>query len=236
MSRISRFTRSCSLLLGASRVTALLGAVAIAACSSTPTGTAGAAASVIPWSGQDQVATVGTNVAMPIQVRVTDAAGNPVTGATVTLSSTAGTLGETSGVSGDNGLLQTNFTTGTKAGIDSVTVTVAGVPTPAVFAFTAIAADPATLAIVAGNDQTAAAGASLQADLAVQVLDKYGNPVPNAPVIWTADAGQVSNSSVTTDASGIAQVLFTLPATPGTDTVVAVVGTAPPADFTEIAN
>lgn len=236
MLRFVSVHRIASLSLGASRAVVVLGAVAVAACSGSSTTTTGAAANVIPWSGQDQVTTVGTALPAPFEVRVTDASGNSLTGVAVSLSTTAGTLGETSGVTGDEGLLQTTFTAGTKSGTDTVTVKVAGVSTPAVFIFTATAGDPASVAIVAGNNQAASAGAALPTELAVEVLDQYGNPVPNAFVLWSADNGTVGLASTTTDTTGMTEVPFNLGPTPGTDTVVVKTGVNAVADFTESAN
>ncbi len=235
MLRIVTVNRITAFSPSASRAALLFGALAAAACSGSPT-TSGAAANVIPWSGQDQVAPVGTAVPAPIQVRVTDASGNSLSGVAVTLATTAGTLGETSGVSGDEGLLQTTFTVGTKTGNDTVTVTVAGVTTPAVFVFTATAGDPVSIAIVAGDNQTATAGSALPTALAVEVLDQYGNAVPGASLNLSADNGSVGASSAQTDANGMAQVPFTLGSTPGVDTVVVTTGTAGVVDFTETAD
>jgi adhesin/invasin len=237
MLRLPFLHRFGSASLSASRITTILSTITIAACSSSATtANGGAAASVIPWSGQDQVAPVGTALGSPIQVRVTDAAGNSVIGATVTFTTTAGTLAATTGTSGVEGIFQTTFTTGTKSGTDTVTVTVNGVSTPAVFLFTATPGDPAQLAILAGNNQAATAGAALATPLQVEVQDAYGNPVPNTLVVWSADNGTLTTTTTTTDNNGIAQVAFTLGATPGTDNVTVDAGQAPPKSFVENAN
>ena len=54
------------------------------------TGTAGAAASVVASAGNNQAAVQGSSVGTPPTVRVTDASGNPVVGATVTFAVTQG--------------------------------------------------------------------------------------------------------------------------------------------------
>jgi adhesin/invasin len=54
------------------------------------TATAGAAASVVAVAGENQKGLVGTSVATPPTVRVTDAAGNPVMGANVTFAVVSG--------------------------------------------------------------------------------------------------------------------------------------------------
>ena len=62
------------------------------------TGTAGAPASVVATAGDNQTAVQGANVATPPAVRVTDASGNPVIGATVTFAVIGGG-GSASGLS-----------------------------------------------------------------------------------------------------------------------------------------
>jgi adhesin/invasin len=56
----------------------------------TATGTAGDAANVVAVSGNNQVAVVGTALVTRPTVRVTDASGNPVSGATVTFAVSGG--------------------------------------------------------------------------------------------------------------------------------------------------
>ena len=67
-----------------------------------------------------------------------------------------------------------------------------------------------------GNDQTGVVGTTLGSPLAVKVTSQAGDPVEGVTVGWTAaNGGNVSASTSTTDAQGIAQVLRTLGPTPG---------------------
>ncbi len=85
-----------------------------------------------------------------------------------------------------------------------------------------VAANQAGLSVVSGNNQSAAAGASLPAPLVARLLDSQGNPQVNKPVVFRVIAldGTVSPSgaagtglsavAVNTDAQGRAQVFYKL--------------------------
>lgn len=76
-----------------------------------------------------------------------------------------------------------------------------------------------SLGVISGNNQTGAVGAALMAPLVVALKDSLNNPAANQMVVFkvTGGNGSVSNGSttgaavpVTTDASGQAQVFWTL--------------------------
>ena len=75
--------------------------------------------------------------------------------------------------------------------------------------------------IVRGNGQTAARGTILPAALTVRVTDDAGRPVVGTAVTFavTAGNGSVSSGSVTTNASGLAEVTLTLGNSSGTNAV-----------------
>jgi hypothetical protein len=96
--------------------------------------------------GTPQSATVGTAFGTPLQVRVTDAFNNPVSGVTVTFAAPAGGATATFGgattvqVQSVNGVATAPaFTAGGTAGSYPVTAAVVGVGTPAVFSLTNVA-------------------------------------------------------------------------------------------------
>ena len=97
------------------------------------------------------------------------------------------------------------WTLGTAARPQTLTARVAGT---ADLVFTAVgkAQGPATMEIVAGSHQTAAAGASLPIPLQVKLADLYGNPVSEVPVTYTiiAGTGVILGASVQTDSLGFA--------------------------------
>jgi hypothetical protein len=78
---------------------------------------------LVQISGNGQSAVAGRMLANPFVVEVTDAAGNPISGATVTFAVTAGggTLSATSAVTGANGTASTLLTLGATAGTNTVT-------------------------------------------------------------------------------------------------------------------
>lgn len=83
---------------------------------------------------------------------------------------------------------------------------------------------PTSLSITTGtNNQTGTVGAALATPLSVKVVDQNGNAASGATVSWTAAAGNgtLSASSSTTDANGIATIVWTLPSTPGSYSVTA---------------
>ena len=213
------------------------------ACSKDSTSPTPTASAVAITAGAAQTATVGTALAAPVVVKVTDQSGNALAGVAVTFTPSApsGTVSAGQVTTDATGLAQVNWTLGTVAGADSMFVAV-GLLSPLTVVATAIPDAPATIAIVAGNDQSALAGTALGTALSVKVTDRYGNAVPNAVVQWSDDAGGVLTTTTTvTDANGIAQDGYTLGPTAGTDDVTATImvngtPTAMATSFVELAN
>ena len=79
----------------------------------------------------------------------------------------------------------------------------------------------ARIAIISGNQQGAPLRQPLLQPLTVGVFDGGGTPVEGARVAWTVTHGDGSLSADTTTslASGVCQVILTVGATPGTDSV-----------------
>jgi adhesin/invasin len=79
---------------------------------------------------------------------------------------------------------------------------------------------------VSGDAQSAAIGSTLPNPLVVMVIDQNGSPLSGVAVTWnlvSAD-GALSATSSTTDASGLAQVVWTLGSVPGSETAAASAG------------
>jgi plastocyanin len=95
---------------------------------------------------------------------------------------------------------------------------------------------PASIALSAGDNQVAAAGAALPESLAVIVRDNAGAALPGVAVAWlvTAGGGNVSPTTRTSDASGIAKTRRTLGPNAGTQTARASVFGLTPVDFSAI--
>ena len=98
--------------------------------------------------------------------------------------------------------------------------------------------DPATLAIVSGNNQTGAPGAALGSALTVRVTDAGGASVSGATVQWavTGGGGSVNPTSSSTAASGNASTTLTLGSAQGPNTATASVTGLTAVTFTATAS
>lgn len=190
---------------------------------------AGAAAALSLVSGSPQSGAAGSAAAAPLVVQVSDAFGNAVSGATVRWTATAGSVSPASVTSGADGRAQAAYTFGAGEGHATVTAAVDGVAGAAglvQFDMTARAGAPATIAIVSGDGQSAAAGSTF-APFVVRVRDALGNPVAGVTVVWVLSQGDGSLQPVsgTTAADGIASSTFTAGRIAGAVRVVASIGT-----------
>lgn len=188
-------------------------------------GTSSLIASIV--AGNAQSATVGQAVTTHPAVKVTNSAGVAQSGVAVTFSVTAGG-GSVSGGSqstGADGVATVGgWTLGTVAGSNTMSATVTGVSTPVSFTATAVAGAAATLAKVAGDALTSAAGVAVSTKPAAKATDTYGNAVSGVPVTFAvaSGGGNVSGTSQTTGADGVATVGgWTLGNTVGANTMTA---------------
>ena len=123
---------------------------------------------------------------------------------------------------------RTNWTLGTVAGPNTLTVTISG---------------------VGGDDQRDRRGrraprsdqgqhrlatvvASSSTPLVVRAVDQFNNPVPGIDVNWTASGGTLTSATTATGSSGNAQVTFTTDVLPATYTITAVTTGFAPVTFT----
>lgn len=152
----------------------------------------------------------GETLSQPLTVRVVDSQGRAVGGTTVTFAVVegAGTVTPASVQSSSTGDASTVWRLGDRSGAQRVTATVAGVTTPVTFVATVGAAAPATVAITAGDNQTAAAGALVANAPSVVVRDRFTNPVSGVSVVFSvlAGNGSVVTPGAITNASGVATV------------------------------
>jgi hypothetical protein len=82
---------------------------------------------------------------------------------------------------------------------------------------------PASISVVSGDGQSAAAGAALAQPLVVSVVDALDRPVQGQTVAFTVDAGggTVAPATASTDADGLASASWTLGTAAGTQSVKA---------------
>ena len=173
----------------------------------TASAVAGAATLLAKVSGDTQTVATGGAVSAAMVVKLTDALGNPVIGATITWASAAGTLSAASTTTDSTGKAHVTLTTAAGAQLYTITATSSGI---AAVTFTITsptgAGVAAFVAKVSGDTQTVAAGGSVSAPMVVKVTDIFGNPVVGTTVAWTSVTGTLSAASTTTDVNGKAQV------------------------------
>jgi YVTN family beta-propeller protein len=102
------------------------------------------------------------------------------------------------------------------------------------FSATAVAGPATSIAKVSGDLQSGQAGRVLSAPLVVAVTDQFGNPKPAALVLWNAltGGGTPEAPSTRTDATGRAQMRFTMGADVGAQTVRAALPAGQAVTFT----
>lgn len=197
-------------------------------------------------------AMVGTALSEPIKVQVEDADGRGVPGVEVTFivalfsgrldsnttaSAQAGFSSQRVSVGATmvadstdaNGEAEANWTLGTTAGTQTVTVEVLGL-TSVRFHATALPAPAVT------SDPDSSAGFvgftsdSLDGSLAVLVADEYGNGVPGQTVTWDVilGGGSVLTATSTTDSAGVARAKALLGPAPGLNEFTGTVAGFPP--------
>ncbi|HVX38963.1 MAG TPA: Ig-like domain-containing protein [Gemmatimonadaceae bacterium] len=216
---------------------ALAAAIALAACggSTEPSGGGNTPppkdvtpASITPSTTDTLRATVGSSAGAPLTVTVKNKAGDPLDTILVTfaVASGGGTVSNLTVRTNAAGQASTNWTLGSTAGVQTATATVASL---APVTFTAIAASGSAAAAtkVAGDNQSAAAGATVAVAPSVKVTDQFGNPVSNTLVtfIVASGGGSVTGNLINTNAAGIATLgSWKLGSAVGTNTLTATVG------------
>jgi adhesin/invasin len=195
---------------------------------------AGSPASVQVVSGSGQSAAAGTAFASPLVVQVLDGNGIPVANAAVSFAGTGLGFAPAASVT-TNSSGRASVTASSTSGSEvTVTATVAGVATPAVFVEDLVAGSPASIQVVSGSGQSAAAGTAFASPLVVQVLDSNGTPVANAAVSFAGTGlGFAPGASVTTNSSGQASVTATSASGSPVTVTATVAGATAPAVFVE---
>jgi adhesin/invasin len=184
----------------------LLGVLAISACKddSPPPPSA-----VVAITSTALAGTVGESVGT-LTVKVTDAGGGVVSGVPVVfaVAEGGGTVAPAADTTDNSGLASTTWRLGQQVVAQRVTATAQGVTGNVSFVATASAGAPATIAVQAGDNQTAVAGAAVATAPSVVLRDRFNNPVPGVSVFFTVSAGggSITGSGATTNANGVAAV------------------------------
>jgi hypothetical protein len=154
-------------------------------------------------AGDNQRAAAGSPVSVAPSVKVTDAGGNPVAGVPVTFSaSDAGVTLPSSAVVTDGSGLATlgSWTLGPHSGPQTLTASSPGL-TAVVLHAGSFGGPPAMLEMIAQPSATAASGATLGSQPAVQLQDHFGNPVPAGSLTITVTVSSGSLSGTTSIAA-----------------------------------
>ncbi|MBK8004502.1 MAG: hypothetical protein IPK12_11345, partial [Gemmatimonadetes bacterium] len=200
--------------VGSNTLTATSGSLTGSPVTFTATGTA-AAPSVIAKVGatDNQSATVGTAVATPPQVLVTDQFGNPVGGIGVTFAVTGGggnATGTSTTTDAQGHASVGSWTLGNTAGLNTLSATSAGLTgSPLSFTATGNAGAPAQLALATAPSSTVAAGGSFTTAPVIQVRDGFGNNITASGIAVTvsvapAGASLTGTTTVSTNGFGLA--------------------------------
>jgi hypothetical protein len=177
----------------------------------TATASVGSPDEIRITAGNTQSATVNTAVSTDPQVVVEDKFNNPIQGHSVTFAVTGGggVVAPTTAITtlANGTATVTSWTLGTAAGTNNNTLraTAGGgaiTGNPRTFTASATAGAPTSIAISAGNNQTAITGSPVATNPTVVVRDQFTNPVPNITVNFTTSGGSVGSPSPATGATG----------------------------------
>src|SRR5205823_7148322 len=190
---------------------------------------AGAATQIALNAGNNQTVAAGSAVPIRPSVIVRDGSGNPVAGVAVTFAVAPGNgtitgPNQTTDASGIAAVA--SWTLGKPAGVNTLTATSTGLNgSPVTFTATGTAGAPTSIAVSAGNNQSAAVGTAVTTPPAVIVQDQFNNPVASVAVTFAPAAGSGTvnpTTPVTTGPGGIAAVSsWTLGTTAGPNTLTA---------------
>lgn len=198
---------------------------------------AGSPATLSIVSGDNQNGISGKPLANGLVVKLTDQAGNPIAGATITWTTPdGGTLNPTQSTTNSSGEASSVPTLGPTAGTNHVVAALASASSVQV-TFTATGAASAATHLTAVTPPPASATVGTTAPVAVRVTDDNGNTVAGALVSFVVgvNSGAVSapggtaaaTVTATADATGNATVAWTLGTVPGQQTLTASLSNGP---------
>src|SRR5207237_261714 len=174
---------------------------------------AGAATQIALNAGNNQTVAAGSAVPIRPSVIVRDGSGNPVAGVAVTFAVAPGngTITGPNQTTNATGIAAVGrWTLGKPAGTHTLTATSTGLNgSPVTFTATGTAGAPTSIAVSAGNNQSAAVGTAVTTPPAVIVQDQFNNPVASVAVTFAPAAGSGTvnpTTPVTTGPGGLAAV------------------------------
>lgn len=190
----------------------------------TAVGVAGPASQLTEVAGNGQVGLVDSRLALPLQVALRDAFGNPVAATTVHFSVVAGSgrLSQSAVPTGALGTASTNWTLGSAVGAQRVRATVGSLTLDFVATAAATAGPPVSIeTVAAAGELEGLAGFLVDEPARVVVRDEHGIGVEGVEVAFAPAAGSVEPSHTTTNRSGVAATQWRLGVGPGVQQLVA---------------
>ncbi|MBS2014597.1 MAG: PQQ-dependent sugar dehydrogenase [Deltaproteobacteria bacterium] len=174
-------------------------------------------------AGEDQRAEVGTAVAIPPRMLVTDADGDPVPGVAVefVVREGEGIAEGARAVTGADGTAAVGaWRLGPVRGRNVIVGEVAGLA-PVQFVAEGTPNQNGSMVVVEGDGQYARVGQPVERPPSVLVRDRDDKPIANRKVTFvvTKGGGTLASADVTTDAEGRASTTWTLGTTPGENTL-----------------
>ena len=176
-------------------------------------------------SGNGQTGHPGFALENPFVVEVRDQTDVPLPGVQVTFSVTGGggALSAIRATTDTDGRAASTLTLGSDPGTNSVEVNIEGSSLTATFNAEASLPPPVptVLSVVSGDNQNAPTGRTLAKPLVVEVRDQYDDPMEGVTANFAVSAGggSLSDTSVDTNANGLAQSILTLGQNTGINTV-----------------
>ncbi len=173
------------------------------------TAVSGPAAAISISSGNGQTGATGAALPLAPVVRVVDAFGNPVSGASVTFAVTGGggSVAGSPGTTGPDGLAAPgSWTLGAASGTNTLQATVTGTGLTVTFTAQGVPSVPGSVAANGGNQQAAMAGTAVPTAPSVIVKDPGGTPIAGITVTFavTSGGGTLTGATATTNAAGVA--------------------------------
>jgi hypothetical protein len=178
---------------------------------------------VAPNGGEPQ-GRVREPLAEPVTIRVTDSLGTALVDVPVAWSALDGGTVEGLDQRTDTlGQARAKWTLGPHAGQQRARVQVGNARSmpPVTIKAAAQAGPAAQLKLVSGDRQAGPVGTALPKPVTLALSDRDGNPVAGVPVRLEAEAGSISDSLGSTDASGTLQIHWTLGRSAGTQRLIA---------------
>jgi hypothetical protein len=199
-----------------------------------PAGGSGGPVALTKFRGDLQTGTVGEFLPNPLIVKVLSG-DQPDPGRKVAFMLTedpaAGTVTPDTAITDSEGNAVAQWKLGTAPGDHLVVARLVGDETAtqvAEFRAAANAGAPDTLSPASVQSQPGRRSQPVAEAPVVRVVDRYGNPVPNASVAWqvTSGRGEVGAPNSPTDADGKATVTWNLGSSIGVQKLTAAIGTA----------